>query len=347
MSTLPLLHLDTLRSRSILLAFSHGVDSTALFHLLREEGILCDLALVNYRVRSRSEEELSAARELAEEHGVKIHTTHAPKWEGDFECQARKFRYRFFEELIEKEGYEVLLTAHQLDDRLEWMMMRLARGAGAVELAGMESRAPRCTPGGRKYLLIRPLLETPRFLLEKYLKERGIRYFVDPTNLEGPNERAGLRKWSQAFVRRHAEGVARSFRYLEEDRRLLRQGWTVLSRSGQLRVLELEDASYAGRAADEVLKELGYLLSRKERERISREPSIVAGRTWALERRGRRLYISPYLRGVVMEKTFKEACRRAGIPPKVRPYCYREGIDPFFLEKAGFFVTREPTEGEG
>jgi len=331
MSTVPLLHLDTLRSRSLLLAFSHGVDSTALFYLLREEGILCDLALVNYRVRPGAEEELSAARELARSHGVRLHSVEAPRWEGDFECRARKFRYRFFEELIENEGYEVLLTAHQLDDRLEWMMMRLARGAGAVELAGMESRAPRRTPGGREYLMIRPLLETPRFLLEEYLRERGIRCFVDPTNLEGPNERAGLRAWSGAFVRAHAEGVARSFRYLEEDRRRLRRGWRVLLRIGQLRVIELEDPGQAGRAADEALKELGYLLSRKERERIPGEPSMVAGRRWALERRGNRLYIAPYLRGVTMTKPFKEACRRIGIPPKVRPYCYREGIDPVAL----------------
>jgi len=39
------------------------------------------------------------------------------------------------------------------------------------------------------------------------------------------------------------------------------------------------------------------------------------------------LYIAPYLT-TDMPKTFKEACRKAKIPAKVRAYYYQEDITP-------------------
>jgi len=43
--------LDTLRGGKSLLAFSGGVDSSALLFLLRDKGIEFDIALVNYQTR--------------------------------------------------------------------------------------------------------------------------------------------------------------------------------------------------------------------------------------------------------------------------------------------------------
>jgi tRNA(Ile)-lysidine synthase len=311
-----------------LLAFSHGLDSTALFHLLLEAEVPFDLALVNYGLRPEAAEEEAAAKELAARYGKRIHLARAPRWESAFEAKARSFRYNFFETLIEEQGYDSLLTAHQLEDRLEWLLMRLRRGAGTVELAGMAAGERRRTPRGREYRLCRPLLEVSRRELLEYLERRGIRYFADGSNLSGENERSRLRPFVSAFVGEYAEGVARSFRYLERDRILLRQGWEQLAAVGSLRILRLEADAYAPRAADSVLKELGYLLTGRERERILREPSLVAGRRWAVERRSGRLFVAPYLRGLSLPRAYRERCRRAGIPPKIRPYCYRYGIEP-------------------
>jgi tRNA(Ile)-lysidine synthase len=319
---------EELYSSDNLLAFSHGLDSTALFHLLLEEGIPFDLALVNYGVRPEAEAEERAARELAARYGKRIHVARAPRWESAFEARARSFRYDFFETLIEEHGYDSLLTAHQLDDRLEWLLMRLRRGAGAAELAGMASREIRRTPRGREYRLCRPLLELSRRELREYLERREIHYFTDGSNLSGENERSRLRPFVSAFVGEYAEGVARSFRHLERDRALLRRGWKQLAAVGSLRILKLEADAYAPRAADSALKELGYLLTGRERERILREPSLVAGRRWAVERRPGRLFVAPYLRGLSVPRAYRERCRRTGIHPKIRPYCYRHGIDP-------------------
>jgi tRNA(Ile)-lysidine synthase len=269
-----------------------------------------------------------AARELTARYGKRIHLAHAPQWHSDFEAQARSFRYAFFERLIETEGYDCLLTAHQLEDRMEWLLMRLGRGAGAVELAGMVRWEPRQTPGGREYRLCRPLLESSRRELLAYLEARGFRYFVDESNESGENERSRLRPFVSTFIEEHQRGVTRSFHYLERDREQLEAGWKLMLTQKDLRILRLHTPQAAPRAAAEALKGLGYLLTGAERERLDRGESLVAGRRWAVEHRGELLFIAPYLPDTVMPRAFRERCRLAGLPPKIRPYCYRERIEP-------------------
>jgi len=320
--------LSRMRGKKNLLAFSYGVDSTALFHLLTECEIPVDIAMVNYGLRPQAAAEEEAARNLAKRFGIRIHLAHAPRWDADFEQKARRFRYAFFESLIERDGYDHLLTAHQLNDRMEWMLMRLIRGAGASELAGMSRISRRRTPLGKEYLLLRPLLDTPRHEIESYLETAGHRSFFDDSNLDPAYERSRHRPLVRSFVEKYGEGIARTFRCLERDRERLDSLWRILVSQKNLRVLHLDDTASASRAADRTLKDLGYLLTAKERARIDRGDSLVAGRVWAVERYGSLMFIAPYLPDIVMPKPFRERCRKAGIPPKIRPYLFREEITP-------------------
>ncbi|BCX79724.1 tRNA lysidine(34) synthetase TilS [Campylobacter sp. 19-13652] len=120
-----------------LLAFSHGVDSTALFYLLLLWGVEFDLAIVDYGVRSQSKHEVAAARALADKFNKRIFVRNVSVSGGDFENKARAIRYEFFAQLVLAHGYTNLITAHQLNDRFEWLLMRLARGAGLAEMLGM------------------------------------------------------------------------------------------------------------------------------------------------------------------------------------------------------------------
>ena len=113
--TLPLLH----RGKN-LLAFSGGVDSSALFFLLLKEKIPFDIAIVNYQVRDASASEIAYAQELAKKHDKQCFLLKVKLSSENFEAQARKVRYDFFETLIVEHHYTNLLTGHQLNDRLEW-----------------------------------------------------------------------------------------------------------------------------------------------------------------------------------------------------------------------------------
>lgn len=120
-----------------LLAFSYGTDSTALFYLLELWGIEFDLAMVDYGLRSASKHEVAAAKKLASEFKKRIFVLEASVVGNDFENKARAIRYEFFARLCVKHSYTNIITAHQLNDRFEWLLMRLARGAGLAEIVGM------------------------------------------------------------------------------------------------------------------------------------------------------------------------------------------------------------------
>ena len=57
--------LNLLKSKKNLLAFSAGVDSTALFFLLNDSNIDFDIAIVDYGLREQSKNEVAHAKNLA------------------------------------------------------------------------------------------------------------------------------------------------------------------------------------------------------------------------------------------------------------------------------------------
>ena len=141
--------------RKVLVAVSGGLDSMTLFHLLyqnREElEIELGIAHVNHKQRPESNMEEKELSNFAQQLGVKFFSSN---FSGDFsEEKARRFRYRFFEEIMLTEGYTALVTAHHADDQAETVFMRLLRGARLRHLSGMTEVQP--FANGE---LIRPLL---------------------------------------------------------------------------------------------------------------------------------------------------------------------------------------------
>uniref|UniRef100_UPI00263464B3 ATP-binding protein n=1 Tax=uncultured Campylobacter sp. TaxID=218934 RepID=UPI00263464B3 len=111
--------LALLRAGKNLLAFSHGVDSTALFYLLDEVGVKFDLAIVDYNVRSQSKDEVTSARYLAAKFHKQIYVKSVRLGASNFEHEARAARYEFFGQICRERGYENLILAHQFDDKFE------------------------------------------------------------------------------------------------------------------------------------------------------------------------------------------------------------------------------------
>ncbi len=323
-----MLHFDTshLKGRKNLLAFSSGVDSSALFFLLLEKGISFDIALVNYGTRQNSNKEEIHAKILAEKYNLICHTAQAPNFDGHFEKNARDFRYTFFEKLIKVHHYDNLLTAHQLNDQLEWLLMRLVKGAGISELLGLEALSQR-----KNYTLVRPLLSYSKEELLDYLKTNDYPYFVDESNSDEKYERNHFRKvFSDPLLCQYKEGIKRSFDYLRKDKQSLEKRFETIYSEKKLRIIKLQTHRVKTKAADLALKELGYLLSSAQRKEIEKEESLVIGGEWAIEIQGDLLYISPYLT-VDMPKQFKEECRVFKIPKKIRAYYFKNDIDPKLL----------------
>jgi len=310
-----------------LLAFSGGVDSCALFFLLLQNDIAFDVALVNYQTRTISDKEERYAKELANRYHKECYTLKAPKIEQNFEKNARDVRYQFFEEIIQRHQYNTLITAHQLNDQLEWLLMRLAKGAGVMELIGLEAISQR-----PNYTLIRPILHHTKEELLAFLKYHNHRYFVDESNFESRFERNYFRtEFANKLLEEFPSGIRQSLEYLKRDKAILNSTFEEIFRYKQFVVLECYHQGTVAKAVDVTLKSLGYLMSNAQRNEATREPSIVIGGIWAVERQESRIFIAPY-QNVTIPKRYKELCRIHKIPPKVRPYLYCESILPNVIE---------------
>lgn len=319
-----MLSLDTtlLKNKKSLLAFSAGIDSSALFFLLIENNISFDIAIVDYGLREESKQEMLHAKALARKYKLFCHTIKAPKFTSHFEEKARDFRYEFFSSLIQIEGYDNLLTAHQLGDQLEWFLMRLVRGAGLSELLGLQAITEK-----EKYKLLRPLLSYNKTSLLKYLNINNYPYFIDKSNEDEKYERNKFRnQFSNALIDKYSDGIARSFHYLHTDKVQLENEFEIISIQKKLHIIKLHQIQSKAKACDLSLKKLGYLLSASQRQEIEKENSLVIGGIWAIEIQEDILYISPYIE-TSMPKTFKEKCRLAKIPKKIRPYLWKEEIE--------------------
>jgi len=322
------LNIDTknLQNKKNLFAFSAGIDSSALFFLLLENNIKFDIAIVDYGIRTQSKEEIAHAKALAKKHKLFCHTIQAPTFTSHFEKQARDFRYEFFESLVTIEGYDNILTAHQLNDQLEWLLMRLSKGAGVSELLGLEPITKK-----ENYTLLRPLLSYTKEELLAYLHANDYPYFVDESNTDEKYERNKFRKqFSDALLTEYKEGISRSFDYLRQDKEALENAFEILYATKELRIIKLHNIHAKTKAADLTLKKLGYLLSAPQRKEIEKETSLVIGGEWAIELQDTLLYVCPYITAD-MPKKFKEICRVNKIPTKIRPYTFQENIDPKFL----------------
>jgi len=296
--------------------------------MLLDADVAFDIALVNYNTRDESDAEEAHAVALAKKYNIKSFTTTAPKYKTHFEANARKFRYDFFETLIDEYHYENLITAHQLNDQLEWFLMRLSKGAGVSELLGLEAISARETGNKRVYTLVRPLLEYTKKELLEYLEANNHPYFIDKSNQDHKFERNRFREeFSDPLLAKYHDGIKRSFSYLYEDKERLESGIQLIFSQDELRVFRLENARLRAKAADLTLKELGYLLSADQRREIDQKENIVIGGKWAIIYQDHRLYIAPFLT-TAMPKEFKELCRVSSLPIKIRPYCFEKKIKP-------------------
>ncbi|MGB5966611.1 MAG: tRNA lysidine(34) synthetase TilS [Sulfurimonadaceae bacterium] len=311
--------LSLLQEGKNLLAFSGGVDSSALFFLLKQNNIPFDIAIVNYQTREQSFKEVAYAHALAKEFNKACYVLETSLTEQNFEASARNVRYDFFESIIQEHAYTNLITAHQLDDRLEWLLMQLSKGAGLYELLGTQVIEKR-----ENYRLVRPLLETSRAEIKTYLDKNAIHYFEDESNSDEKYKRNFFRhNLAAPLLEKYASGIKKSFTYLNEDlTELLEQNIDVKSVQG-LHYFEYPVSRRSAIiTADHILKEQGFLMRQGDKEVLKTVEEHVVGRQYVVSFHPHYCFIVPYLT-YEMSKEFKEKCRLLKVPRKLRPYLFK------------------------
>ena len=167
---------------ALCVAFSGGPDSTVLLHALaqlpeaRSRGLRA--LHVDHGLHADSAAWAQHCADLCK--ALEVPLTAVRVEVGDtrsegIEAAARRARHAAFAEHLH-DG-EWLALAHHRDDQIETVLLKLLRGAGPEGLGGM--RVLRAF--GRGFLW-RPLLETPRETLRKYLIGNTLPCIEDPAN---------------------------------------------------------------------------------------------------------------------------------------------------------------------
>lgn len=165
---------------TLLLAVSGGVDSMVLCDLLLKSNKTFAVAHCNFQLRgidSDSDEEFVRNYCIQNQLGFysKKFNVKEYKQSGNFSTQmaARELRYAWFREIMAKNGFDYLVTAHHLNDSLETFLINLSRGTGAEGLKGI---------GLLNNKIFRPLYNSSKNEILQYAKENGIQWREDVSN---------------------------------------------------------------------------------------------------------------------------------------------------------------------
>jgi tRNA(Ile)-lysidine synthase len=205
-------------------AFSGGADSLALLLTIwglwpERRGGLVALHF-NHRLRgSESDGDAAFCAEVCREMGVDFRIGEwAEAKAGASEAEARGARLAFFEREMKAVGSTVLWTGHQKDDVAETMLMRIARGSGAVGLAA--PRPVQVMADGRVFL--RPLLTLTKAEIIGVLEKAGVAWREDMSNATSEFFRNRVRRdvmpsWRAAAGNDALGGAALTRELLDED----------------------------------------------------------------------------------------------------------------------------------
>ena len=212
---------------SLCVALSGGVDSTALLAALaalaakRPRPFQLRALHVDHGLRPASNQWATHCRSLARKLHVplKVLTTKVERSRGtSLEAAARDARYGLLAAALHPG--EILLTAHHSDDQLETVLLPLLRGSGLPGISAMPALAPFAHG-----FLARPLLSRSRAELETWVREQGLTWVEDDTNVDESLDRNYLRLCILPLIRDRWPGaattVARSARHAAEAQSLL------------------------------------------------------------------------------------------------------------------------------
>ena len=176
----------------IIIAYSGGVDSHVLLHLLAsipELKYKLFAIYVHHGLQASAEHWAKHCQGITNNLAVKFQVlkVNAQAMQGQSpEEAARDARYQAFKQVLKKN--DLLLFAQHRDDQLETVLLQLFRGAGLKGLSGM----PAAINFGAG-LLVRPLLDIDQQEIKQYAQQQDLQWVEDPSNQDIQFDRNYLR----------------------------------------------------------------------------------------------------------------------------------------------------------
>jgi len=189
---------NTQKYPGVLVAVSGGIDSMSMASLI----LKCQypnfaVATVNFNLRGEeSDRDEALVRNWAGENNIKFYSKsfdtegYALSKGISIQMAARELRYEWFYELMDKDGFDCLAIAHNLNDTVETLFINILRGTGVDGLAAIREVVEIPLKGKK---IIRPLLGFTRKEIEEYAAKEEVKYYHDHTNFENHYSRNKIR----------------------------------------------------------------------------------------------------------------------------------------------------------
>lgn len=305
-----------LESAKNLLGFSAQVDSTCLFYVLLSIGIDFDIAIIDYKIREDSKLEMAYARSLAKKYNKKIFDIVSPRFDSNFEANARTFRMDFFKNIIKLHNYKNLILANHLNDRLEWFLMQFTKGCALNSLLGFDAITKL-----DNFNIIRPFFNTSKKQILEFLHTNNIKYFIDESNNNETYLRNYFRKnFSNKLIEKYENGIKKSLNLLKNEHRILYGDCDILNLNDKVYFFAKKDNHINLHNIDICAKKLGYVISSKQRDEIlkSNYSCIIASKI-VIDGNSCDIYVAKNDTRYKHSKKIRESFRIKRIPPKIRP----------------------------
>ncbi len=175
----------------LLLGLSGGIDSIALFHLLRLSKFTFEVAHCNFNLRkSDSENDEKFVKKLCSKYNIICHVKqfdvglNSKNEKISIQMSARKLRFDWFEVIRISRKLDYIILGHNKNDHCETILMNLIKGTGINGLTGIKTI---------KKKIFRPMLETERSEIEKWVLKNEFTYRTDKSNYSNKYLRNYLR----------------------------------------------------------------------------------------------------------------------------------------------------------
>ncbi len=188
---------------SVIVGVSGGPDSmtllTLLLELKEEYNLQIYVAHVNHMIRENAIKDEEYVKKFCDKNNIKLFIKReniiekSKQDKKGLEETGREVRYNFFEEVSKNTNSNKIAIAHNLNDKIETIIMNLTRGTGISGLKGIE-------PKREKY--IRPLIEIERSEIEKYCEEKKLNPRIDESNQDNTYTRNKIRNIVIPYIKK-------------------------------------------------------------------------------------------------------------------------------------------------
>ncbi len=213
-------------SKNIAVAVSGGLDSMVLINLLLKyvSKSILEVIHCNFNLRGiESYKDEMFVKNFCKNKNIifnvkrfKKLSTYSKKQGVSIQMYARKLRYNWFNELLNKKSYKYIVLGHHLDDSIETFFINILRGTGLPGLLGIPKK------NGK---FIRPLSNFRKEDILNYAKLNNIEWRIDKSNYNTKYLRNKIRIHLSSIIKQlncFYKGFKKTINLLYEENSLIK-----------------------------------------------------------------------------------------------------------------------------